>query len=148
MRKNYDDLKFSDDFIFCKVLQNNKELCRELLELIINRPVGDLVELNDQRSIRLTPNNKGVRFDVYAADDTSVIYDIEMQNALRDNIAKRARYSQSLIDLDNLEEGADYRSLCRSYIIFISPKVLATIYPMNKIIFRLCCRGTAGKQLY
>ena len=28
--KKYDELTFSDDFMFCKVLQSNPDLCREL----------------------------------------------------------------------------------------------------------------------
>ena len=34
MAKNYDELTFTDDFMFCKVLENNPEICRELLEMI------------------------------------------------------------------------------------------------------------------
>lgn len=40
MIKKYEDLDFTDDFMFCKVLTSNPELCKELLELIIGRKVG------------------------------------------------------------------------------------------------------------
>ena len=29
-RKTYEELTFCDDFMFCKVLQNNPQVCREL----------------------------------------------------------------------------------------------------------------------
>ena len=117
--KNYDNLTFSDDFLFCRVLQTNPDLCRELLELILGKEIGALVAVDGQRPIEITPNGRGVRFDVYAKDDDSVIYDIEMQNAPADNLPKRARYAHSLIDLDMLERGAHYRDLRQSYVIFI-----------------------------
>lgn len=31
--KSYDELTFTDDFLFCKILQENPEMCRELPEL-------------------------------------------------------------------------------------------------------------------
>lgn len=38
--KKYEELTFTDDFMFCKILTNNPELCHELLELILGRKVG------------------------------------------------------------------------------------------------------------
>lgn len=32
---DYSELKFTNNFIFCKVLENNLDLCKELLELIL-----------------------------------------------------------------------------------------------------------------
>jgi len=37
--KEYDELRFTDNFLFCKVLENNKELCKELLELILGKKI-------------------------------------------------------------------------------------------------------------
>ena len=48
MQKNYEDLTFADDFIFCKVLTINKELCKELLELILNVKISRIEYVEDQ----------------------------------------------------------------------------------------------------
>ena len=37
--KKYEELDFTDDFMFGKVLYHNPDLCRELLELILNRKI-------------------------------------------------------------------------------------------------------------
>ena len=37
--KNYNELDFTNDFLFCKILENNEELCKELLELILGKKV-------------------------------------------------------------------------------------------------------------
>lgn len=31
--KKYEELTFTDDFMFCKVMQNNPDLCKHLIEL-------------------------------------------------------------------------------------------------------------------
>lgn len=33
--KKYEELNFTDDFMFCKILTHNLGLCRELLEIIL-----------------------------------------------------------------------------------------------------------------
>ena len=42
MEKNFDELTFSDDFMFCKVLSNNPDLCKEMVEMITGRKVSGL----------------------------------------------------------------------------------------------------------
>ena len=119
--KNYEQLTFTDDFMFCKVLTTNPELCHELLELIIGRKVGQFTRLDKQQPIELTADGKGVRFDVYSEDDTGTVFDCEMQATKNGNLAKRSRYYQGMIDLNLIERSADYRQLKKSYVIFICP---------------------------
>ena len=121
MAKKYEELDFTDDFMFCKVLTNNPELCRELLELIIGRKVGEFLQIEKQKQIEITADGKGIRFDVYSEDDRNVIYDCEMQTTANRNLPKRARYYQGMIDLNLIERGEDYSSLKRSYVIFLCP---------------------------
>ena len=40
MMKKFNELTFSDDFMFGKVLTTNKELCKELLELILGEKIN------------------------------------------------------------------------------------------------------------
>ena len=126
MVKRYEDLTFTDDFIFCRVLEQDPELCRELTSLILDRPVGKILFLQGQKGVRQTADGKGVRFDVYFEDDLSQIYNIEMQTTARKNLPKRSRYYQSMIDLDHMDPGAEYNSLPNSYVIFIT---LNNIFP-------------------
>lgn len=61
---------------------------------------------------------KSVRFDVYTKDGKR-IFDIEIQTTNQKNLPKRARYYQSIIDMDNLSHGEKYSQLKDSYIIFL-----------------------------
>ena len=139
MAKKYEELTFTDDFMFCKILENNPDLCRELLSLILDRPVGPLAPITSQKPIEITADGKGVRFDVYAKDDDKIIYNIEMQNVANDNIAKRARYSQGMIDLNLIERGAKYEELNRSYIIYICKFNLYKEVGLHKYSFSNLC---------
>lgn len=63
--KDYEELRFTDDFMFCKILQENEDLCKELTELVIGRKIGSIVKTEKQKAIEITADGHGVRFDVY-----------------------------------------------------------------------------------
>ncbi|MCR5469205.1 MAG: Rpn family recombination-promoting nuclease/putative transposase [Lachnospiraceae bacterium] len=119
MSKTYEELDFTDDFLFCKILTENEKLCIEIAELITGRRISSLVNKANQKSVKATPDGKGVRFDVYFEDDKSVIYDLEMQNSLKPNLPRRTRFYQGMIDRDNLLVGENYEQIKESYVIFI-----------------------------
>ena len=147
MKSKYEELTFADDFMFCKILQNNEDLCRELLELILGRKVRPVRNTETQKTIEITADAKGVRFDVYLDDDDEHIYDIEMQTTLQKNLPKRMRYYQGMIDLNLIERGADYEALKKTYIIFIC---LENPYPehgLHKYTFDQVCREDNALKL-
>ena len=117
--KDYEELRFNDDFMFCKILQENEDLCKELTELVIGRKIGTIVKTEKQKSIEVTGDGHGVRFDVYFEDDEKTVYDIEMQRSDTLELPLRSRYYQGMMDLDYLERGKKYKELPDSYIIFL-----------------------------
>ena len=76
--KSYDELTFADDFMFCKILVNNPDLCEELVSLVVGKDVR-IVHIEKQAPIEETSDGRGVRLDVYVEGDDATIYDIEMQ---------------------------------------------------------------------
>lgn len=139
--KNYEELVFSDDFMFCKILQENEDICKEIIELILGCKVKNIVYLEKQKSIEITSDGKGIRLDVYL-EDGNTVYDIEMQTVLSKDIAKRTRYYQGMIDLNLIERGADYRELKRSFVVFIC---LEDLLKANRSIYTfrsLCVEDT------
>ena len=78
--KAYEELEFRDDFMFGKVMED-KQLCREILECLLQQPVGELTNVDTQREYRNTEDGKSIRVDIYTQDD-KMIYDAEMQNLL------------------------------------------------------------------
>ena len=117
-RKAYEELDFTDDFIFCKVLTSDKGLCMELLELILGIRVVDIRYINQQQTVKETYDSKGIRLDVYVEDKNDV-FNLEMQVEISGELPKRSRYYQDLIDLNLLGSGCHYNELKKSYVIFI-----------------------------
>ena len=52
-------------------------------------------------------------------DDKNMVYNIEMQAIDTKELPKRARYYQSMIDLQLIDRGTDYQELNQCYVIFI-----------------------------
>lgn len=130
MAKRYEELKFSDDFMFGKVMED-KELCRDVLECLLGQFVGELQEIQTERQFRYTTDGKPIRLDVYTKDQKA-IYDAEMQNLGHKKIeklelAKRSRFYQAMMDTDFLQKGNSYRKLPEGKVLF-----LCTFDPFGK----------------
>ncbi len=117
-RKKFEDLTIADDFMFCKVMENEK-LCKTFLEIILAEEIGEIKEVSTQKAIITNSESKAIRLDVLVIDSRNKIYNIEMQVVNQYNIAKRMRYYQSAIDVANLDKGVSYKNLSDTYIIFV-----------------------------
>ena len=118
MEKRMEDLNLEDDFLFSRVMCD-EEICRCVLEKILNISIRKIVLPEQQKTIDLLPDSKGVRLDIYVNDDIGTIYNCEMQRGKRGPLPKRSRDYQGNIDLDAISKGEPYTRLRRSYIIFI-----------------------------
>ena len=118
----YEELPITDYFMWRKVLSDH-EICREVLERLLRRPIGELQDVVPERSFKKTKDGKEIRIDIYTkAED--VIYDVEMQNLGKQTVKKhylpkRSRYYQTLIDLASLDEGKPYSALPECNVIFV-----------------------------
>ncbi|MBQ3441809.1 MAG: Rpn family recombination-promoting nuclease/putative transposase [Selenomonadaceae bacterium] len=120
--KQWFDATIQNNFVFGKTLETNPDLCRRLLELILNIKISEINYPEREKTINLRSDSKGIRLDVYVEEKGSNrSFDIEMQVSNSDNLAKRTRYYQELIDGDKLKPGQHYSSLGESIIIFICP---------------------------
>ena len=118
MRKSFDDLTIADDFMFCKVMQN-EGICKEFLEMILSDKIGKIACLSPQNSVTTGIEAKSVRLDLLVKDEAGKSYDIEMQVSNEHNIPKRMRYYQAALDIAFLDKGVHYKTLNDSYIIFV-----------------------------
>ena len=111
-----------DNFIFGKTFEMNPDLCRRLIESILNIRIKNLSFPEREKVVEARADSKGIRLDVYSEDKGNArSFDIEMQITNNDNLGKRMHYYQGLIDLDKLKHGQHYRDLGEVFIIFICP---------------------------
>ena len=115
--KPIEDLTFTDDFMFGRIMQN-PEICKGLLERLLEIKIEKVEYPTLQKSISPHYKSKGVRLDVYVQDSDRV-FDIEIQNFLDENLPKRTRYYQSMMDIDLLLKGNNYTQLKESFVIFV-----------------------------
>ena len=115
--KPVEDLVFSDDFMFGAVMRD-PEICKGVIERLLQIKIDRIEYPEFQKTISPFYTKKGVRLDVYVADSDRV-FDVECQSYKVENIGKRTRYYQSMIDIDSLMKSADYSELKESYVIFI-----------------------------
>jgi len=121
LQQKWLNLTFKDNFIFSKTLELFPDLCKKILELILQVNIKNIDYPEREKVIESRTDSKGIRLDVYVHDDLHRSFDIEMQVADSDNLSKRMRYYQGLIDGDKLKHGQHYSALGESYIIFICP---------------------------
>ena len=118
VRKSFEELTISDDFMFCKVMEY-EPICKEFLEMLFSAKVKKITYLSSQNSITTNSGAKTVRLDVLVKNEAGTSYDIEMQVANQNNLPKRMRYYQAALDISFLDQGYSYKTLNDSFIIFI-----------------------------
>ena len=120
--KQWHEATIRDNFVFGKTMELYPDLCRQLLELILDIKIKEITYPEREKTIEARIDGKGIRLDVYVEEkDTNRSFDVEIQISNSDNLAKRMRYYQSLIDSDKLKRGQHYSRLGESFIIFICP---------------------------
>lgn len=120
--KNYEELQFTDDFMF-GVTMSDRALCRRVIECLIGEEIGELQEIQSQKEFKYTSDGKPIRLDIYTQSEDT-IYDAEMQNLNHKRpedleLPRRTRFYQASIDMDYLGRRGLYRSLPDSRILFI-----------------------------
>ena len=120
LEEKWKTIGISDDFVFCKVMQDKK-----LLKELLNRILPDLkikkLHIEAQKVIEMGKDIHGVRFDVFATLEDGSTIDIEMQVLNNENLPKRLRYYGAMSDMQMLEKGVPYGKLMDSYVIIICP---------------------------
>ena len=114
--KFFDKLTLANDFVFKMVLEN-EEICKRLIEMVLGRKVVRIVSLETEKTLSEGFFSHTVRFDVYVEGSTEVI-DFEIQCSPTKGISKRAREYQANIDVEQLGKGKPYSSLKESWIVF------------------------------
>ena len=116
--KDFEDLTFADDYMFCRILQKHMSAAKQIVKLATGREVERVEYSSKQCVVDPYANAKSIRFDIYFVGDNEV-YDIEMQTTKQKDIVKRTRYYLGMSDVEMLKQGEAYGKLPRSFIIFI-----------------------------
>ena len=115
--KPWKELTIADNFIFCKVMQNER-LCRGVLETLLGIKVSRIDYLQTENPIENFYDFRGIRLDVYVKD-SGRIFNIEIQTGNYDDLILRARYYLSSSDVATTKRRTKFKDIRETYILFI-----------------------------
>ncbi len=144
--KSFEELTFRDNFMFNAVMRD-PGLCREVLETLLQSPVGELSVPDYEKNIKVTKDGKAIRLDIFVKEQgVGTVYNAEMQNLNKQSVenlalGKRTRYYQALIDSSILSENEDYRFLTDTNIV-----VVCTFDPFGLGLPRYCFQETCEEK--
>jgi len=121
-RKTLSELTLLDKFLFDETM-DDPEAHEAALQIIFGQENLKLLEsAHTEKEVRTASWLRSIRLDVYAVGDEGTVYNTEMQAAWRNDLARRSRYYQSVIDASLLEPGAvNFNRLNDVCIIMIMP---------------------------
>ena len=103
--KQWLNATIQNNFVFGKTMELYPDLCRQLLEMILDIKIKEITYPEREKTIEARIDGKGIRLDVYVEEkNTNRSFDVEIQISNSDNLAKRMRYYQSLIDSDKTQD--------------------------------------------
>lgn len=96
--KQLSELTLMDKFLFDQTM-DIPEAHEAALQIILGQEkLRLLTPSQTEKELRTAPWLRSIRLDVYALDQEGTVYNTEMQAERRNDLAKRSRYYQSLID--------------------------------------------------
>ena len=102
-RKTLSELTLMDKFLFDETM-DCAEAHEAMLQIILGQENLKLLLCGQtEKEVRTAPWLRTIRLDVYAVDEEGTVYDTEMQAGYRNDLAKRSRYYQGLLDSSMLE---------------------------------------------
>ena len=121
----FEDLTIQSNFML-KHVMGNKGLCQRFISNVMKCDVVDLEYIETEKELEPYFDSKCVRLDVIVVDRNNNRYNLEMQvrNVIGKEtklplLPKRARYYQSVMDMDMLQKGQTYDKLSPLILVFV-----------------------------
>ena len=126
----WEEATITNNLMF-RLVMEQPGVCKQLLECLLDTRIVSISpiprlkakDFTTEKDIRVNPRSKGIRLDIFikSADGTTINVEMQAENLPPEEIGKRARYYQSVMDTALLQKGKNvhYASLAKSVIIFI-----------------------------
>lgn len=125
-----------DDFMRC-LFKDNIPLAELVLRIITGKPDLIITGCQTQKDMKRLAGARSICLDAYGTDAFGKKYDLEIQRADKGAGPHRARYHSSVLDVENLDAGQEFKQLPDTYTIFITEKDFyglgEPIYPIERI---------------
>ena len=147
MLSNY-EFNLSDFALFLSVMKNPRAY-RNVLSIFLEEPDIELAEVKVEQVVLNKSGKRAIRLDAWAKSTDDRRFNMEMQNdTSKDDVRKRSRYYQGLLDSPILKSGKEtrYKYLPSTEIIFITQD---DIFGMDRAQYTFSeqCEEIAGLKL-
>lgn len=142
-KKHQEDLQrlqrlrpIDDDFMRC-LFKDNIPLAELVLRILTNKKDLIITECETQKDMKRLVGARSICLDAYGTDSSGKRFDLEIQRQEKGADPHRARYHSSVLDVENLNAGQEFKELPDTYIIFIIEKDFyeqgEPVYPIERI---------------
>ena len=114
---DFDHMTLKNNCIF-NIVMRRPRLCKIILERILGIKIAEISYPESEKGIEVDLSSRSIRLDIYCEDDNTM-YNIELQNSQYEDLPRRSRYYQSLMDVGEIDKGHPYSDLRNCIIIFI-----------------------------
>ena len=125
-----------DDFMRC-LFKDNIPLAEFVLRIITDKPDLIITDCETQKDMKRLAGARSICLDAYGTDSAGKKYDLEVQRQDKGADPHRARYHSSVMDIENLHSGREFKELPDTYTIFIIEKDFygqgEAVYPIERI---------------
>lgn len=116
-----DQMNLVDKFLFDEVMED-VEVYEAMISILMEKRIFLLSQVETEKEFRISPELREIRLDVISMDIAKTLYFTEMQKRNTNNLEKRSRYYQSLVDVSLLPPGEkDFNKLKDTCLILIAP---------------------------
>ena len=122
-----------DDFMRC-LFKDNIPLAEFVLRIITDKPDLIITECETQKDMKRLAEARSICLDAYGTDLVGKKYDLEVQRQDKGADPHRARYHSSVMDIENLHSGQEFKELPDTYTIFIIEK---DFYGQGKAVYQI-----------
>lgn len=125
-----------DDFMRC-LFKDNIPLAEFVLRIITGKHDLVITGCETQKDMKRLAGARSVCLDAYGTDSEGKKYDLEIQRADKGADPHRARYHSSIMDIENLHSGQEFKELPDTYTIFITERDFygmgEAVYPVERM---------------
>ncbi len=104
------------------LFKDNIPLAEFVLRIITDKPDLNITDCETQKDIKRLAGARSICLDAYGTDSVGKKYDLEVQRQDKGADPHRARYHSSVMDIENLHSGQEFKELPDTYTIFIIEK--------------------------
>lgn len=125
-----------DDFMRC-LFKDNIPLAEFVLRIITDKQDLIITACETQKDMKRLAGARSICLDAYGTDSDGKRYDLEIQRQEKGADPHRARYHSSVMDIENLHAGQEFKELPDTYTIFIIEKDFygkgEPVYPIERL---------------